>query len=231
MVMNKLSKNFTLPEFQNLINKIYSLPDDRLFSLWDLVSNQERFTMRALKGIRKDDTKKLTLNILVSFSWLMAIGNRLHIDVEKVIWERFSGTCSYCRKAPCICRKNKNIKRVKSNKSKSFSKPKTFEDFQNMFRMIYPPDKRTLPEVGVHLAEEMGELSEAIHIFLGEHRAKEFKDIEDEIADYVSCIFGVANSSNINVSKELFIMYKNNCHVCHKAPCVCNFSSVAKYKS
>ncbi len=228
--MASLSKNFSFANLQNFILDVYGFPDDRLFSLSDLVSNQERFTMRALKGIRKRDPKKLKINILIALSWFVAVANRMHVNLDAVIWRRFPYLCSYCRKVPCKCskvkRKERGILKVDAK-----NKPKTFLDFQKMFSEIYPYENRTLDEVGVHLAEEMGELSEAIHIFLGEHKESQFIEIENEMADYISCIFGVANSSGINISNELEKTYKNNCHICHKSPCVCSFSSVAKFKS
>ena len=100
-----------------------------------------------------------------------------------------------------------------------------------MFNEIYPVSKRTITDAGIHLAEEIGEMSEAISNYLGQHLEKQFDDIKFEMADVVSCIFGVANSANIDCAKELSIMFANNCHVCHKAPCICSFSKVIKTKS
>ena len=100
-----------------------------------------------------------------------------------------------------------------------------------MFEEIYPSTARTPADAGVHLAEEMGEVSEAIHNYLGQHMQKQFKEVKIELSDFVSCVFGVANSLNIDVSKELVAMYSENCHVCHNAPCTCNFSEVAAMKS
>lgn len=228
--MARLSSNFSIPQFQEFIQRVYGLPDDRLFSVWDLISNQERFTMRALKGIRKGDNEKLKTNLLISFSYLIALVNRLHIKLEESIWDRFPYVCSYCRKAPCVCKKEKQLIRKKGKGTLSM-KPRSLSQYQEMFRTIYPPEKRTLFEVGVHLAEEMGELSEAVHIFLGEHKNEMFDQIENEMADYVSCFFGVANSAHISLSKEFTTIYKNNCHACHKAPCICTFSFIAKFKS
>ncbi len=74
-------------------------------------------------------------------------------------------------------------------------------------------------------------MSEAIHNFLGQHLQKQFDEIKLEMSDYVSCIFGVANSAGIDVAKELEVMFKNNCHVCHEVPCVCSFTSVTKLKT
>ncbi|HLM84377.1 MAG TPA: hypothetical protein VK254_04200 [Candidatus Bathyarchaeia archaeon] len=228
--MYKFSSKQSLSDFQRLIEDIYSLPDDRLFSLWDLVSNQERFTMRALKGIRKGDAKKTKNNLLVAFSWMMAVANRLKVDVENETWDRFPMKCSYCGHSPCGCKKIKSSAKARF-KRKIELKPGSLAGFQKMFAAVYPPESRDLFVAGVHLAEEMGELSEAIHRFLGEHKKNIFREIEVEIADYISCIFGVANSADIQVAKELEKMYWQNCHVCHKLPCECNFTSVGKFKS
>lgn len=228
--MAKFSPKESLLKFQRFINEIFGLPDDRLFSISDLLSNQERFTMRALKGIRKGDKKKLKKNLLIAFSWLMAIANRFHIDVENAVWLRFPLVCSYCGKSPCICKKTHPLKRIKIIRKKSL-KPKSLADFQKMFSLIYPPSSRILSDAGVHLAEEMGELNEVVHHFLGEHKNRQFEEIKNEIADYISCIFGVANSAKIDMAKEFVKMYYRNCHVCHKVPCICNFSFVAKFSS
>lgn len=186
--------------------------------------------MRALKGIRKGDMGKLKSNLLISFSWLTAIAGRLHINVEEETWKRFPFLCSYCGKQPCSCKKIKLMRRRKITVKNSL-KPKSMAGFQKMFSLIYPVNSRTLFEAGVHLSEEMGELNEVIHFFLGEHKAKYFDEIKKEIADVISCFFSVANSAKIDMASGLVKMYHNNCHICHKAPCACNFSFVAKFES
>lgn len=228
--MTSFSKNGSLESFQKIINEIYGLADDRLFSLPDLVANQERFTMRSLKGIRKGDQKKLKLNLLIAFSWTMAVANRLHINIEAVVLQRFPLVCSYCGKKPCVCKKMKVASR-KNPKTKGKAIPKSVFELQSMFGEIYPVSSRTLSDAGIHLAEEMGELTERVYTFLGEHKNKFFNDLKNEIADYISCLFGLASSAGIDVAKELSKMYKNNCHVCHTSPCKCNFSSISRFES
>ncbi len=223
-------KNQSIFEFQKLISEIYALPDDTLFSIHDLLSNTQRFSMRSLKGIRKGNKEKIKNNLVISFSWLTAIANRLHIDLEKAVWERFPQVCSYCAHCPCVCKKEKIIKRIKIT-VKSSNKPTTIDQFQKMFNKIYPSNTRSLSDAGIHLAEETGEISESINLFLGEHKSKQFEYITQELADWASCMFGVANSADINISKELVAVYKKNCHACHKASCVCKFKFVYNFKS
>ena len=220
-----------LSEFQQMIGKIYGRPDDQMFSLYDLLSNQERFTMRALKGIRKGSAEKLKTNLLISFSWLMSVANRLHINTEEVVWSRFPYKCSYCGLLPCACREIKQDFRSDTTSESGRSAPNSIGEYQRMFAAVYPPQKRDLVVAGIHLAEEMGEMSEAVHNFAGEHKQQQFENIRDELADYISCIFGVANSANIDLESELKEFFKDNCHVCHKAPCECNFAYVATFNS
>jgi len=186
--------------------------------------------MRALKGIRKGDRGKLEKNLMVALAWLMAIANRLHINLEEDVWNRFPALCSYCGSAPCVCKKEKVIERKKIIVDDS-DKPQNLKDMQVMFNTIYPPDGRSLADAGVHLAEEMGEVSEAVHNFLGQHVQEQFDEVQLEMSDFFSCVCGVANSAQINISESLEKMFYENCHVCHKAPCECSFDSVASLKT
>jgi NTP pyrophosphatase (non-canonical NTP hydrolase) len=225
--MARFATNDSLADYQKFVQDVYGLPDDRLYSIWDILTQQQRFTMRALKGIRKNDTEKVRTNLLIAFSWLMAIANRLHISMEDEVWQRFPYLCSYCGRKPCSCKTIKPSARLKV-KSDPGKKPLSLEETQIMFQEIYPEETRTLADAGVHLAEEMGEVSEAVHNYLGQHLLKQFDEVRLEMADFVSCIFGIANSADINIAKELASMFSDNCHVCHKAPCICKFADVVQ---
>ncbi len=186
--------------------------------------------MRALKGIRKGDAAKLDLNLMIAFSWLMTLANRFQIDLTNVVWQRFPSRCSYCRTQPCSCRERKVKRRLPSPPPRG-RPPATLAGFQQMFANIYPPVNRTLPDAGIHLAEEIGEVSEAIHVFQGEHTPRRFAAVRLELADYVSCFMGVANSAEINVATSLAKLFWKNCHVCHHLPCTCDFTFVADFQS
>lgn len=226
----KFEPSGSLRDFQDFIGKVYALPDDRLYSVWDLLTQQQRFTMRALKGIRKGNQEKIKTNLLIAFSWLMAIANRLHLDLDDETWRRFPALCSYCGKKPCECKSIKPSERLAVTIDVK-KRPNSLSEMQGMFGEIYPIASRTIADAGVHLAEEMGEVSEAIHNFLGEHKEEQFAEVALELADYVSCAVGLANSADIDMAKEYSTMYSNGCHICHQVPCRCTFSSVATLKS
>ena len=221
--MSRFSSSGSFLEFRNFITEVYGRHNDRLNSLPDLMSNTVRYTMRALKGIRKDDKAVLTRNLVIAFSWIIAVANRLHVSVEGRLWERFPNKCSYCGQRPCACKAMKVKKRVAQTSPRGLRRPKTIKEFQRMFQEIYPAEKRTIEDAGIHLAEEAGEVSEVVHAYLGKHRDKELEAIREEIADYISCVFGVANSANIDLATELSKMYHKNCYQCHNKPCTCRY--------
>lgn len=228
--MASLNKNITIKEYQKFIEEVYGLPNDRHFSAWDMLTNIERFITRSLKGIRKVDSEKTKLNLIISLSWFMSLINQLHIDLEKEIWKRFPYACSYCGDCPCSCKERK-IKKRQKIKINQTDKPEKLSDFQKMFEKIYPSKKRTLVDAGIHLAEEIGELAEAILAYRGSHRKEDFNNIKTETADLFSCVTGVFNSMKISVAEEASVIFSKNCHICKKAPCQCDFSHIVRFKS
>ncbi len=228
--MASVKQNTTIKEYQNFVKEVYGLTNDRYFDTWDMLANVERFVMKGLKGIRKKDNKKIKINLLISLSWLMSMMNQFRIDVEDEIWKRFPYLCSYCGQCPCCCKEKKIEKRQKIAVQED-KRPKTLEDFQNMFAKIYPPENRTVEHSGIHLAEELGEFAEAILTFRGGHKEADFDKIPSEAADFFSCLIGIFNVLGVNVTKELSIMFSNNCHVCKNAPCTCGFEYVVKFQS
>lgn len=83
----------------------------------------------------------------------------------------------------------------------------------------------------MHLAEELGEFSEAILFYHGRHQDKDFGNIILEAADLFSCYMGVFNSIKVDVAEELSEMFSENCHACKKSPCECNFEYIMGFKS
>jgi NTP pyrophosphatase (non-canonical NTP hydrolase) len=227
--MVTVKKDISLHGFQKFVYDVYNLPNDRHFELSEMLNNIQRFGMRGLKGIRKKDIEKTKMNLIISFSWFLSTLNRLHIDLEKEAWNRFPYLCSYCGSCPCICKAKKEDKKIKKVVDNS-KKPKSLDEYQKMFNAIYPATTRTLDYAGVHLAEEIGEFSEALMAFHGERKEEDFKEVLVEAADYFSCIMGVFNSLDVSLADELSKLFSDNCHVCHKIPCECSYTSIKVFK-
>ena len=228
--MHSLKPDASIRECQDFVRKVYGKPNDMHYDLHDMLNNVQRFAMRGLKGIRKSDAEKTRANLLISLSWLVSTMNRLHIDIEDVLWRRFPYLCSYCANCPCSCKEEKGTlrKEVPVDDSK---RPASLEGFQRMFEKIYPPESRTLDHAGVHLAEEIGEFSEALLAYRGEHKEEYFENVLSEASDLFSHYLCVFNSLGMSIAEELSKTFKENCHQCKKAPCECSFSAVMNYRS
>jgi len=229
--MSSVAPNTTIREYQEFVEKVYGTSDMRFFDLWDMFSNMLRFAMRGLKGIRKNNHEKVKVNLLVALSWFVSIVNRLSIDLEEETWKSFPYSCSYCRKCPCVCKEEKVIEKRKLPIDDA-KRPKTLEEFQIMFERVYPSKSRTLEHAGVHLGEELGEFSEAILNYKSDgYKNSQFEKVKDEAADLFSCMMDVFNSLNVNIAKELSVLFNNNCHVCKKSPCECDFDTIMSFES
>lgn len=228
--MASIKRDTTINGCQEFIQEVYGLNNDRYFSTEDMLTQIQRFTMRGLKGVRKKDQEKIKLNLLVAFSWFMSLLNQLHIEIEEEVWQRFPYLCSYCATFPCSCEQKHPEKRQKVVGDEN-KRPKTLEGFQKMFKELYPSEHRTLEDAGVHLAEELGEFSEAILFYRGQHNDSDFENITIEAADLFSCYLSVFDSAGINMAEELAKMFSENCHACKKNPCECNFVDIMGFKS
>ena len=224
-------KELTIAEYQEFVREIYGLNNDRFFNTEDMLTQIQRFVMRGLKGIRKNDKEKIKNNLLISTSWFMSLLNQLHIKIESEVWKRFPYVCSYCAFCPCECKTKRPQKRQKLP-ADGKKRPRTLGEFQEMFERIYPSKTRNLEAAGIHLAEELGEFSESILHYRGQHKNNDFDGVRLEAADLLSCFFAVFNSLNLSVAKELSKMYSDNCcHNCKKNPCQCSFETIMKFKS
>ena len=228
--MASITKNSSLRDLQDFVNQVYGPGNRKHFIVEEMLTNISRFSMRGLKGVRKNDTEKTALNLVIAMSWYTSLMSQICIDIEDIVWKRFPYLCSYCGECPCAC-KSKRVKKRVELKANKHLKPKTIHEVQAMFNDIYPAKSRTLEHASIHMAEEVGELSEAVLRFRGHHREEDFEQVKLEAADLYSCFMGVFNSLNFDYHKELMKDFYKGCHVCHQTPCVCKYDFVINFRS
>jgi pyrimidine deaminase RibD-like protein/NTP pyrophosphatase (non-canonical NTP hydrolase) len=176
-------------------------------------------------------------HIAKAIAWWMALCGKVGIkSVEAMLWDKFPGVCSYCQKSPHdpdVCAEQKAASigprwEVLSNMGRDKDKPLRLRDWQRMFSSIYPAQQTE--EYGpsfARLAEELGELAEAVRIFRSEpgYFLSEAADVFAwlmHIQNIVDSKKGVkfdarGNALEIAMSKA----YPNGCKDCGKRICVC----------
>src|SRR3989338_8601085 len=75
--MAQVTPNTTIQEYQDFVREVYSVPNDRYYDTSNMLTNIQRFVMRWIKGIRKNDNNKITHNLLIAQSWFMSLMNQL----------------------------------------------------------------------------------------------------------------------------------------------------------
>ena len=91
-------------------------------------------------------------------------------------------------------------------------------EFQEMMRYLYfhRDSERGVKGTYNWLADELGELGEAL-----EREDKEA--IEKEFADVIAWLASLANLTGIDIVKATFEKYSGKCPKCQKSPCQCTF--------
>jgi pyrimidine deaminase RibD-like protein/NTP pyrophosphatase (non-canonical NTP hydrolase) len=176
-------------------------------------------------------------HIAKAIAWWMALCGKVGIkSVEAVLWDKFPRVCPYCQKLPHdpdVCAEQKAAGRgpnwdMLSSLGKAREVPSRLREWQRMFSTIYPAQQTE--EYGpsfARLAEELGELAEAVRIFRSEPGY-----FLSEAADVFAWLMHIQNivdsRKNVKVDARGHALevamskaYPNGCKDCGKRICVC----------
>ena len=216
------NRRSSLRSLQGLNQNVYGVTNDRNFSIIDMQSRLHRHTTQILKCVRKEDGRTIRYHLCSSLSWCMALANRLHFDVANEMWVAFPGVCPYCLSTPCACKKQRRQQRQK-NIAPTRRQPVSLSAWQKMFWRIYP---NIVIKSAIHLAEEAGEVDEALRNHLATHNAEWLRKATEEIIDTVTNIFAVASCLDINLAEEAVEYFADGCPGCKTAQCQCGYATV-----
>jgi NTP pyrophosphatase (non-canonical NTP hydrolase) len=173
-----------------------------------------------------------------AIGWWLALCGKVGVrSVEGMVWAKFPQTCPYCltpRHDPNVCRRpdqriEVNWKELRE-RGKGKKKPESLTDWMLMFQHIYPRDDSTSSEKSFsRLAEELGELSEAIRV-LPINRGY----FITEASDVFAWLMGIANQMRVDkwppgstgwsegfVEKAMEKEYPDGCKHCKSKLCKC----------
>ncbi len=217
-----INSSSSLSEFQENNNMIYLVTNDRNYSIEKMFARLHRHITHVLKAVRKEKYDNIMYHLCMAFSWALAIFNRFHINLADDMWSRFPGLCPYCLGAPCCC-KQRPKERQKITGSSRGEQPILLRDWQKMFAEIYP---NVVLVSAIHLAEEAGEVDEALHAHSATHKEDWFWKAVEELVDAITNIFGVANCLNLDLAIGMAEYFSGGCPKCHNFPCECGYVAV-----
>jgi NTP pyrophosphatase (non-canonical NTP hydrolase) len=181
--------------------------------------------------------------LVKTLTWWMALCGKAGLrEAEDLIWLKFPDACPYCEQKPCLdagCKpaKGDDQKASRSPHWRSLhvrggrlyrSRPGALSEWQRMFAEIYPQNVRRDPrDLLSRLAEEMGELAEAIRLL---PLTPAF--FINESIDVFAWIMAIANHIDPRADQnpeergvfldEAFVRsYSSGCPECEERLCAC----------
>lgn len=175
------------------------------------------------------------------FAWYCALANRLELDVEDVLWQKYPRICPRCLNNVCQCAEPPapiNPEKLSMIALENgHQRPNTLREWQVMFAHIYkgpsgrfnvPPARERLALVFARIAEEIGEVAEA----LGQDPIIDPEAglvVKNEMADLGAWVFALANNlqyvdptaHSVSLADIAWDIYPAKCHRCAEAKCIC----------
>jgi NTP pyrophosphatase (non-canonical NTP hydrolase) len=218
-----ISGKSSLRSFQALNRDLYLVTNDRNYGPREMFSRVHRHVTHVLKLVRKRRYEAIQYHLCMAMSWTMGLMNRFHVDISNEMWKRFPGICPYCTDAPCDCRRRRRQRHPLRGIGRG-RKPVSLKAWQEMFAGIY---RNRLRNSALHLAEEIGEVDEALQAFLATHDDSRFRKMIEELIDVVTNIIGVANCLKLDLSAVMVGHFSKGCPGCKQKPCACGFVAEA----
>ena len=211
----------TINELIKLNLKIYGVIDDRLYSVDDLLYYSQKYMLRFIDQTENKKNKQAKIDLIAALFWYIALLCRFHIDIEKELWKHYSFKCPRCLDIPCSCENIDTSKRKKTGRPSS-RRPKNLTDWQQMIKKIYPVEE--MPDISNKLIKCLDKLSFYFRNYIKKPNDKNFKELKYRTTDYFVLFFESFNLVNVDMEQQIMKMFENGCYVCHKTPCICNYS-------
>lgn len=175
--------------------------------------------------------------IVKALAWWLTLCGKLGVrSVEEMIWDKFPGVCTYCQKKPHesdICLEKKAVSggppwEVLATLGENAERPRRLRDWQTMFASIYPVQQTE--EYGpsfARLAEELGELAEAIRVFSSEpgYLLSEAADVFAWLMHIQNILHSKSGTAGARRGEALEVAFVNSypdgCLACKQRRCAC----------
>jgi NTP pyrophosphatase (non-canonical NTP hydrolase) len=92
----------TIKDWQNMFHKIYGRINKMSWTIQIWLHFHEELGELS-KEFRLNNETKMKEEFADCFAWLMALCNKLGVDLSEITWEVYPGVCSHCKKEKCEC--------------------------------------------------------------------------------------------------------------------------------
>lgn len=235
-------RTWNISDFSRMFREIYEEKNkdrssmEKLTHVTAAVGNLAEALRKQHITPRVDDKNReagILISVADAYGWLNAFAED-YGNLEEMVWYKFPGVCPYClSESNCGCiaqesslTKQERMKEVEKLRAEN-ERPSTLNGYQEMLDRVYGNANRaqTLSQVGYHLMEELGEVSNALI-------DRDLQEIRKETADVFGWLVGIVVKCADIVNKEyrlddiIYNRFSDLCPWCNAKPCACPFDRV-----
>lgn len=168
-------------------------------------------------------------------AWWLALCGRVGVaSVSDLLWQKFPGVCPYCERRPHSQRECRQRKKegdrprwralAALGQTNIAQRPATLTQWQQMYADIYPPQQTEgYASVFARLAEELGELAEALRAFpvAPGYFLSEAADVFAWLMHLKNVLDNTDDGNEADLGSLLAESYPDACKDCGSYVCVC----------
>ncbi len=222
MSISRSASVSTFRDLQRRNAEVYGYQNDIHLEKLDFAMKAHRYAGMAAKYWHQKKVQQIPTLVLWTFSWNLALANRMHIDLQEEVWNRFPGHCPYCGKVPHDYGNCKKWAEGRVVLPPSCARVQTVDEFQDMFARIYPNNNVSF--AFLQFVNEPSEVCEALQLFNASHLPRDYEKVREECIDVVANTFAVANILGIRIADLHDEALKDGCPNCHLASCRCGIT-------
>lgn len=226
----------SVSEAQAFLNDLYPNADRDFSYIFGYCARHIGYLCKSLNSSRGQKLDKD--EFFRSVSWLLAIANKLELDLQRAMILRHPCVCPYCLTRPCDCIstgkqpkihiRSYDIPHELASKADVVLRDKkvTFDCHIERLREIYPGNRYVWQAMGAwfttsKMQEELSEVHEATTRFLDNRRNKD--SVGEELSDLLGWILSAWDiaSDRASFDDEFKAYYMKGCPVCEEDECTC----------
>ena len=214
----------TLQKQQQMFDEIFKDHNEELYSTHDIQLQIWEKSGQISECMRKENTDEIITYLPGLYGWLMALWNRLEIDISEAAWSKYPNICGYCkREKKCLCISEELVFSSSDGSLNIFRRdtkdmPQSLSEWLEMFKRIYGNINKikSLSAVWSHFQEEVGEMSR-------EMRHRNLQELRDESADTFAWFLAFCIKLNVDIETLVWETFPFECNVCRNQKCNCPY--------
>lgn len=188
-------RNYSLKELKRFNHEVYGeVNGQHYFELSDLIGRLLEYNSRVSLWVRKRDTARTPYHLCMMFSWLLALANRLYIELHE---------------------------EVARSLQTGLAVDASLHELQLLFASRHPD--ATAESQGLCLNEKIAALVAALGKYRSTHEKSHFNYAKRKMAESAEAILVMAEMLQVELHREFESCFGNGCSTCHRAPCGCGF--------